>query len=66
MQKYFIVNHDGYTMDLSAIGDITANITTIRLLNLETIDFNEYPSRGNVYASQMTVRVNKYLTIISS
>lgn len=48
-------------MDLSSIGtDITANITTIRLMNPENIDFNEYPNRGGVYATQMTVRFSHH------
>lgn len=39
-------------MDLSSIG---ANITTIRLINSDKLDLNEYPNSRRMYADQMTV-----------
>lgn len=57
LQKYFIANYDGYTLDLSTIPDMTANVTTIRLLNPDNIAVNEYPNNPKLYMNQMTVRV---------
>lgn len=56
LQSYFIANHDGYTLDLSTIVNVTANITTIRLFNPDNIDVNEYPNNRRLNTNQMTVR----------
>lgn len=55
LQKYFMVNYDAYTIDLSSLGNLSANITTIRLFNPENINFNEYPSQPKFYTNQLTV-----------
>lgn len=52
---YFIANYDGYTLDLSTIPDMIANVTTIRLMNPDNIAVNEYPSNRKFYSNQMTV-----------
>lgn len=46
-------------MDLSSIGNVTANITTMRLVNPDKIDLNEYPNTRAVYADQMTVSIER-------
>lgn len=51
-------------MDLSSIGNVTANITTMRLVNPDKIDLNEYPNTRTVYADQMTVSIERIYYLI--
>lgn len=51
-------------MDLASIGNVTANITAMRLVNPDKIDLNEYPDTRTVYADQMTVNIDRHFTSV--
>lgn len=44
LQSYFITGVDGYTLDLTPLSDVCANITTLRMVNPSNADVYDYDS----------------------
>lgn len=65
LQSYFILNTDGYTIDLTPLTAMRANITTIRLINPSNVDvlntvyeFHMQNRFRSMNANQVTVSVD--------